>query len=346
MERRDRLTRTALLSVGVPQLIAGLWLRIAPHDFYENFPGLGAHWVRVLGPYDGHALTDYGAALIGFSAGLVAVALFPRLRALPVMVSAWLLAAIPHLAYHLAATGPLSATSNVINISLLAGSVIVPAAVLVIDLRSHAARMPQMAGPAGDNARIPLAPEQGLLRRMAYRESRRALGKVTTPIAVTAHHPQVMSGYGAMEFGFMKAKRVDERLKDLAVTRAGMVVGCEYCLDIGSAIARENGASEEELRALVDWPSSDVLSPLDKLVLELADGMTRSPAVIPDELFARLRAEFDEAQLVELIGVIALENYRARFNWAFGIGSDGFSEGAYCVPPAVIGESAVVANGG
>jgi len=32
--------------------------------------------------------------------------------------------------------------------------------------------------------------------------------------------------------------------------------------------------------------------------------------------------------------VIALENYRARFNWAFGLAGQGFSEGAYCVRPA------------
>jgi hypothetical protein len=49
----------------------------------------------------------------------------------------------------------------------------------------------------------------------------------------------------------------------------------------------------------------------------------------------QLAAHFDEAQLVELTSAIALENYRARFNWAFGLESQGFSEGAYCVAPEV-----------
>ena len=52
-----------------------------------------------------------------------------------------------------------------------------------------------------------------------------------------------------------------------------------------------------------------------------------------DELFGRLRERFDEAQLVELVNEIAVENYRARFDWAFGIGSQGFTEGAFCVRP-------------
>ena len=33
--------------------------------------------------------------------------------------------------------------------------------------------------------------------------------------------------------------------------------------------------------------------------------------------------------------MIALENYRARFNWALGIQSQGYSDGAYCVPPSL-----------
>jgi len=37
--------------------------------------------------------------------------------------------------------------------------------------------------------------------------------------------------------------------------------------------------------------------------------------------------------VVELTSMIALENYRSRFNHAVGIGSQGFSEGSYCVRP-------------
>ena len=36
---------------------------------------------------------------------------------------------------------------------------------------------------------------------------------------------------------------------------------------------------------------------------------------------------------MELVNEIAVENYRARFDWAFGIGSQGFTEGAFCVRP-------------
>ncbi len=62
--------------------------------------------------------------------------------------------------------------------------------------------------------------------------------------------------------------------------------------------------------------------------------MFRTPVDVTDALFARLRAHFDDAQLVELTYVIALENLRGRFNLALGVGPAGFSDGMVCAAPA------------
>jgi hypothetical protein len=69
-------------------------------------------------------------------------------------------------------------------------------------------------------------------------------------------------------------------------------------------------------------------------VLDYAVGMSRTPVEVSDALFAELREHFDDAQLVELTHVIALENMRGRFNLALGIGAAGFSEGMVCAVPA------------
>ncbi len=80
--------------------------------------------------------------------------------------------------------------------------------------------------------------------------------------------------------------------------------------------------------------------PLEKLVLEYAQGITRTPAVVEEDLFSALRERLGEAQLVEITAAIAWKNYRARFNHAFGMGSQGFSEGMYCpLPEALAGDS-------
>jgi len=61
--------------------------------------------------------------------------------------------------------------------------------------------------------------------------------------------------------------------------------------------------------------------------------MTKTPVEVPDELFDQLERWFDARQLVELTSCIAWENYRARFDHAFGVESEGFSEGSFCPLP-------------
>lgn len=61
-----------------------------------------------------------------------------------------------------------------------------------------------------------------------------------------------------------------------------------------------------------------------RLVLELSDALTATPAQVTPELRRRLQARFSTAQLVELGAAIAWENYRARSNRVFGFESEGF----------------------
>jgi alkylhydroperoxidase family enzyme len=188
--------------------------------------------------------------------------------------------------------------------------------------------------PSGRITGIPDETRNPLIRA-GFRASRRRYGTVIEPLRVFAHHPKVMVGYAALEMASEGSRRVSAWLKHLAELRAGMICGCEWCLDFGSSISAESGIGEEELRELPTYERSARFTELEKLVLDYATGMSRNPVDVSDELFARLREHLDEAQLVELTNIIALENYRARFNWALGVEEQGFSEGAFCVPPEV-----------
>ena len=98
-------------------------------------------------------------------------------------------------------------------------------------------------------------------------------------------------------------------------------------------MGRAFGVREEQLAALPRYESSDAFDAQERLVLDLAVAMAKTPTEIPSELMERLRADFDEAQLVELAAAIAWEHYRARFNRVFGVQSSGFSHGAFCALP-------------
>jgi 4-carboxymuconolactone decarboxylase len=110
-------------------------------------------------------------------------------------------------------------------------------------------------------------------------------------------------------------------------------VACEYCVDLGSQVARSCGLSDDEMLALPYYRASGLFSVLDKLVLDYTVGMCQTPVEVPDELFAALREHLSNAQLVELTHLIALENLRGRFNLALGVEAAGFSEGMVCAVP-------------
>jgi alkylhydroperoxidase family enzyme len=98
-------------------------------------------------------------------------------------------------------------------------------------------------------------------------------------------------------------------------------------------VGREHGITAEQIANLNRYRTDFNFSDLERLVLDYADAMTRTPVEVTDAAFARLREHFSEAQLVELSSAIAWENYRARFDHALGIEGENFSEGSVCAMP-------------
>jgi alkylhydroperoxidase family enzyme len=99
-------------------------------------------------------------------------------------------------------------------------------------------------------------------------------------------------------------------------------------------VGRKAGVTEKKLMALADYEASPDLTDLEKLAVQYAVEMTKTPVEVPDALFAELRRNLSDKQIVELTSVIAWENYRARNNHALGVESEGFSKGAFCPLPA------------
>ena len=92
-------------------------------------------------------------------------------------------------------------------------------------------------------------------------------------------------------------------------------------MDINSAVGRKAGLTDEKLLAV----ARNDLSPFTRdelLVIELADAMSETPSNISDDLYTRLREKFSEEQLLQLSAQLAFENYRARLNRIFDVGSD------------------------
>lgn len=193
-------------------------------------------------------------------------------------------------------------------------------------------------------ARLPgITPDKaGLGVKLAFFFTRRGMREMTgqepermlEPLEMYAHVPFLMNGYGKIEQATAKIKDLNIRHRHLAELKAATMTHCEYCIDIGSSVARKHGLSDDELLALPSYRESPLFDALDKLVLDYSVAMSNTPVDVSDRLFERLREHFSDAQLIELTHVIALENHRGRFNLALGVEAAGFSEGMVCAVPA------------
>jgi alkylhydroperoxidase family enzyme len=142
----------------------------------------------------------------------------------------------------------------------------------------------------------------------------------------------MMMAMGKFNGPMRKGKTVPTRIQNMVELQGAAMIGCEYCVDLGSQICRNSGFSDEELLALPRYRSSDLFTEQEKAALDFTVGFMRTPVDISDEVFANAQKHFSNQQLVEIAGLLTVVNLD-RFNAAFGIGSAGFSQGMVCVPP-------------
>ena len=86
------------------------------------------------------------------------------------------------------------------------------------------------------------------------------------------------------------------------------------------------GASDDKIRAVESAEKSPLYAESERAAIAYAEAMTVTGQRVSDALFARVRACFDEAQIVELTAAAALENFRSKFNVALGIEAQGFCQ--------------------
>jgi alkylhydroperoxidase family enzyme len=194
--------------------------------------------------------------------------------------------------------------------------------------------MPRIDGvprsKAGPLVKLAYAFGPGMMRKMTGRAPQTGSG--IEPMEIWAHQPKMMVGMGRFNQAVRKDKTVDERIKNLVELKGAQMIGCEFCVDLGSQICRNSGFSDEDLLALPRYQSSDRFTAREKVALDYAVAVMRTPVEVTDELFARMQEHFGDKQIVAMTALLTLVNLN-RMNAAFGVGSAGFSDGMVCVLP-------------
>ena len=186
--------------------------------------------------------------------------------------------------------------------------------------------------------RVPATEITGLRGGLLKVMSRRMLGQVPESAGVMWHYPAVLMDL--LRFGgkIESWSRLDPNLATFASMAAAGTVGCSFCLDLHYFMTHNKGLDETKAREVPRWRESAVFTPLERRVMEYAEGMSQTPPAVTDEQSAALLADLGAAALLELTARIGAMNMNARANIALGIRSAEFS--ASCGLPPLAARSA------
>jgi len=184
--------------------------------------------------------------------------------------------------------------------------------------------------------RIPAVyPEEASpLIKFSYRWAKRRFGEVPEPFAVVANHPKLFVANLIAESVAAKASTVlPANVRDLAVYRVAWTIGCSWCVDFGTMLARLDGLDIDQLKEIGDYTTSACYSDDERAAIAYAEALSATPPQATDEQVADLERRFGRDGVVELTYQIALENLRSRMNLALGITEQGFSSSEACRVP-------------
>ena len=107
------------------------------------------------------------------------------------------------------------------------------------------------------------------------------------------------------------AAKLEPSLFHLVQIRASQINGCAYCIDVHTKDARVAGETEQRIYALNAWRETPFFSDRERAALEWTEAVTRvGDTHVPEEIYQRAAAQFDESELVALtFGVIVINSW-------------------------------------
>src|SRR5215204_3919511 len=115
-------------------------------------------------------------------------------------------------------------------------------------------------------------------------------------------------------------KLMDPKLFELIKIRASQLNGCAYCIDMHTKDARLAGETEQRLYALSAWHEAPFFTSRERAALEYTEAVTRvGDTHVPDDVYARVSALFDEDEMVALTFAVIVINAWNRLAISFRV---------------------------
>jgi uncharacterized peroxidase-related enzyme len=136
------------------------------------------------------------------------------------------------------------------------------------------------------------------------------LGAVPNVFRAMAHNPEMLEAFLSLNATLPKTK-LDGKLRELAYIKTSELNGCDYCLHHHRTLGKKAGLSDRQAAETSHFETSDAYSDLEREVMRYAEEVTRHINV-SDALFARLKKQLGDRELVELAMTVGIANFTNR----------------------------------
>jgi len=145
------------------------------------------------------------------------------------------------------------------------------------------------------------------------------LGFTPNSLFTMMHRPRISVAFLEMNQSVMENKgRVTSALKRLVAYLSSMTTGCRYCEAHAIRAAERYGAKEDKMHNIWEYKTHPSFSDAERAAFDLTIAASRVPNEVDDEISENMRKYWDDGEIVEIMGVIALFGYLNRWNDSMG----------------------------
>jgi len=145
------------------------------------------------------------------------------------------------------------------------------------------------------------------------------LGFCPNSVLTMQRRPAIAKAFIGLNMAVMQNQgRVTSELKRLIGYLASLTAGCQYCQAHTIRAAERYGAAEEQLEHIWDYRTHPAFSEAERAALDFSVAASVLPNSVDETISANLRKHWDEGEIVEILGVIALFGYLNRWNDSMG----------------------------
>ena len=145
------------------------------------------------------------------------------------------------------------------------------------------------------------------------------LGFTPNSLFTMMHRPRIANAFVEMNQAVMENKgRVTSALKRLIAYLSSMTTGCRYCEAHAIRAAERYGAEEQKMTHIWDYKTHSIFSEAERAAFDLAIAASSVPNAVDDEISENMRKHWEDGEIVEILGVIALFGYLNRWNDSMG----------------------------